>query len=411
MNTRLITISFLFLFVVLAHAKQTTSLSDIQAFLSGEPTREQVMGYVKELEEIIKYDPEECRNYEMLALCYDHLGQHAKAAEMMRQEIKYFPEGEKGLDSLYGNLAGQYLYLKKYEDAKHALDKALEINPKNTMTHRHLFDYYLLTGKYQEAAVQLKTISELDSNEDYYYDAYFAALRLDVSLENAIVLFREAVKINPDSHLAHRALATALRGVALEDIERKFPLVMEELNKAWELNPKYIPTYISIADLYMFMGIKTGEKRYFKDALAWFLKARKLDPKNYRIGYAIGHLFVNSGQYEKAIVELENVAKNVNSNDSVAEMLVRAYNGKAYNSYKSGKKLKEGLRIIDKALNIRPNDGMLLSTKAELLFKLGRLNEAYDYIKKAIVLNPDEAEIKQDLESIEKAIRNINKKE
>jgi tetratricopeptide (TPR) repeat protein len=263
-RTKFITITFLFLFAVLVYAKQTATLSDIRAFLSGEPTREQVSGYVKELEEIIKHDPDDCRNYEMLALCYDYLGQHEKAAEMMRQEIKHFPEGEEGFDSLYGNLAGQCLHLKRYEDAKQALDKALEINPNNTMNHRHLFDYYILTGKYKEAAVQLKTISGLDSKEDYYYDAYFFALKLGIKLEDLIFLFRQAVNANPNSHLAHRALATALRGISFEDIDKKFPLVMEELNKAWELNPKFIPTYISIADMYMFMGMKTGEKSILK---------------------------------------------------------------------------------------------------------------------------------------------------
>lgn len=119
MSTLKIILAFLFVSIFsLCYSKQQINRVDIQTFLSGEPTREQVSGYVKELEGIIKYDPDDCRNYEMLALYYDYLEQHEKAAEMMRQEIKYFPEGEKGFDSLYGNLAGQYLHLKRYEDAK-----------------------------------------------------------------------------------------------------------------------------------------------------------------------------------------------------------------------------------------------------------------------------------------------------
>lgn len=141
------------------------------------------------------------------------------------------------------------------------------------------------------------------------------------------------------------------------------------------------------------------------------MKARKLDPKNYRLAYAMGHFFVNSEQYDKAITELEYVVKNGNNDESVIEMLVRAYNGKAYSYYTKEKNLEKGLNIIDKALNLRPNEGIFLSTKAELLYKLGRLEEAYDYIKKAITLKPDEPEIKQDLENIEKAIKKLNKKE
>ena len=51
-----------------------------------------------------------------------------------------------------------------------------------------------------------------------------------------------------------------------------------------------------------------------------------------------------------------------------------------------------------------PNNGIFLSTKAELLYKLGRYDEAYNYIKKGIALEPNQAEIQSDVKMIEKAL-------
>ena len=68
------------------------------------------------------------------------------------------------------------------------------------------------------------------------------------------------------------------------------------------------------------------------------------------------------------------------------------------------------MESIDKAISMYPNNGIYLSTKAELLYKLGRYNEAYEYIKKGIKLEPNMAEIKNDVKMIEKALNESKKK-
>ncbi len=81
------------------------------------------------------------------------------------------------------------------------------------------------------------------------------------------------------------------------------------------------------------------------------------------------------------------------------------YNSKAYSLYESGERLEEGLEIINNAIFIKPNDGIILSTKAEILYKMKRYEEAYEYIKKGIKLEPNRPEIIQDFKNIKKALK------
>jgi tetratricopeptide (TPR) repeat protein len=409
----IITIFIPFLISLSALAKEDREVSGIKEMLSGGPTRQEIFNLIKAVQARIKEDPTNHDMYEALGFLYDRIGQYDKSIEALKQEIKYYPEDGEDLGTIYSNLARQYMNLGNLDDAKPAIDKALQIDSNDIITHTHLLRYYVLKTQYKEAALELKTLSDLNKdNKDYdcYYDIYVFTLDKIKNDADIVSLFREAIKANPDSHLSHRALATAIRNSS-KDIEKDFPEIMEEFNKALALNPRFVPTYISIANGYMFLGLKTKNKTYLKDSLEWFNKAHKLDPKNIKLTYAISNFFVYTGQHDKAIEKLEPLLNKGDNSEIIIDCLVRAYNIKAYSYYKTGRNLKEGLKIIDKAITFKSNDGVLLSTKAELLYKLGRFNEAYEYIKKAIVLEPDEPEIKQDLENIEKAIKELNKKE
>ncbi len=413
-NKLITLIIFCIFFISLSvYAKIDLEISDIKEILSGNPTRQKILDLIKAAQDKIKEDPTDHNTYEALAFLYNYIGMYGKSLEALKQEIKYYPEDGEDLGIIYSNLARQYMNLGNLDDAKLAIDKALQFNSNDIITHTHLLRYYVLKTKYRDAALELKILSDLNKdNKDYdcYYDIYVFTLGKIKNNAEIVALFREAVNANPDNHLSHRALATAIRNSS-KDIEKDFPEIMEEFNKALALNPRFVPTYISIANAYMFLGLNTKNKTYFKDSMKWFNKAHKLDPKNTKLTYAMGNFFVYTGQHDKAIEKLEPFLNKGDNNESIIDCLTRAYNDKAYSCYIKGKNLEKGLNIIDKALNLRPNDGMFLSTKAELLYKLERLNEAYDYIKKAIALEPDEPEIKQDLVNIEKAVTELNKKE
>ncbi|MCX5692161.1 MAG: tetratricopeptide repeat protein [Candidatus Omnitrophica bacterium] len=382
--------------------------SSIKELITGQPDDRTIRDNIDNIEDVIKEDPKNYEAYSMLAFGYDYLELYAKALEARKLEIKYAPEKE-AWDIIYGNLARAYLSLGRIDEAKKPILKSLKYNPENIISHIHLLSFYVLKKQYKEAASEFKILSELDKSRDFYHEIYAWRFDNDKDLKDMVTLFEEAVKINPDSYLAHRVLGIAVRDSS-GDIEKNISAVMKSLNKALELNPKYVPTYIAIANTYMYIAVATKKKAYYNDSLRWIDKAYKLAPKDLKLAYAAGHIYLNMGQYNKAIEKFEYAYYGGDKYENVLQSLTQAYNQKAYIShYKTGINLNKGLETIDKAIMLNPNDAIILSTKAELLYKMKRFKEAYEYIKKSLELDPNNPEVKEDLVNIEKALKEAKK--
>ncbi len=379
-------------------------IASLEKFLSGQVALEEAHKAADKVQEGLKKNPRNNANYAALAFLYDYTGDYEKALEALKSEIKYTPERSEW-DVVYGNLAREYINLGRADYIRKPAIKSLRFNPKNITSHLHLLNYYILKGQYKKAGLELKILSRLDKEADFYYDIYISCVNKLKDINKVTELFKEAVKANPDSYLAHRVLGTIIRDSSYDDMEKNLPVVMESFNKALELKPDYTPTYISIANTYMYLGLKTNKKPYFQDAMAWVDKAHKIDPKNSKLAHCAGNIFLVMEEYDKGIERLEYAFyRGVNDRDA-AELLAAAYNNKAYSYYEAGKNIKEGLKIIDKAIALSPDNGLILSTKAELLYKAKKFKEAYQYIQKAMELEPDEPGIKKDLEIMEAAIQ------
>jgi len=353
----------------------------------------------------IMRDPYNYELYAKLAFVYDYIGDYESALEALESELKYMPEDYENKDIIYGNLARACLLTGRTDEAKPWLDEANKINPDNRFNRWHSLTYSILKGKYTVAASEMRKLAELDpSDRDHYYDAYRYAFDNIKDKKAVIVLFHKAVKENPESHQAHRALGVAIRNASLNNYEENMPTVIKELKKALRLDPTYIPTYISIADTYLLLAEKTGHRNQYTEALKWFNEAYKIDPENLRLIYAMGNLYYAMGKYEKAIEKLEYAYDNGLQDEPLTRILAMSYNNIAYDIYESGENLEEGLRLIGKAVILKPDDGIILGTKAELLYKLGKYETAHFYIKKALELEPDHEEMNQDLIKIKEAL-------
>lgn len=349
----------------------------------------------------IASDPQNFENYGMLAFAYDYIGDYKNELEALKSEVQYLPDDLEDKGIIYGNLARAYMLTDQWEEGKQWLDKADAINSRNFYNRWNAFDYYLIFKKdFKNAALQLKSLQEFYEGEDkdQYYDAYIKSFENSVAPNEIIELFKESVKLEPNNNKTHRALGVAIRNSSPNEYVKNLPSAMKELKIALKLNPQHIPTYISIADTYMLLGSKTNKKADYQKALNWFNKAYQINPKDLRLAYAMGNFFYYTQEYDKAIEKLEYAYANNSDADQIKESLAFAYNGKAYGLYKANEKLEQGLKLINKAIELKPNDGILLGTKAELLYKMGKYAEALELIKRALDLEPNHEEMKRDFQ-------------
>ncbi len=359
------------------------------------------------LKQKIAYEPDNYENYGVLGFAYDYIGDYENELEALKMEARLIPNdlGEK--DIIYGNLARAYMLNDQWKEGKVWLDKADSLNPSNFYNRWNAFDYYLMHAKNaREAASQLKRLQEFYKDDcDQYYEAYIKSVGNAVPSGKIIELFRAAVQLEPKNSRAHRVLGVAIRNSSKEDFEKNIPSAMKELNRALKLDPQYIPTYISIADTYMLLGIRTKNEKDNKKALEWFHKAYAINPEDSRLAYAMGTFYFYRQDYDHAIEKLEFVYKDGLEDNALKENLAWSYNNKAYALYQAGQNLDEGLLLVNKAVELLPGNGIILGTKAELLYKLGKYGEAHKYIKQALELEPGQAEMEQDLSMIEKALK------
>jgi len=390
-------------------ATQDITVNDIHNFISTGPTTQEIQGAIAKIKNVIAADPSNYTAYEMLALLYEYANQYEQALQELLTAAQYFPQHSQEGDIFYGHLGRIYIHLQRFDEAKPIIDKALLCNPDNLFNRMSLLSYYIAKDMHKEAAQELKVMSSLNKEKDYYYHFYvYATSDLHKPGPGVIKLFQEAIKANPKNNMPYRAFAIALRDHST-NLKKDFPRIQAQLKKSLKLNQKYLYTYISFADTYMLLGLETGKRAYFKKSLHWFNRAYALEPDNIILASAMGHFYVNTGAYDKAIDTLEYVRAHGDNSTGIIDGLVYAYNNKADRYYKTGENLESGLEIIDKALKLRPNDGMLFTTKAQILYKMQRYSEAYEYIKKAIAIYPHNEVIMEDFQAIKEAFEKQTK--
>ncbi|MFH1093717.1 MAG: tetratricopeptide repeat protein [Candidatus Omnitrophota bacterium] len=358
------------------------------------------------LKAAIEEDPENYEYYSMLAFVYNYAGMDKEALETLEKELEYYPGPDWNV--LYYNIARAYMNMNQLEEGKVYLDKAMDYRPDNVYNNELLMEYSILIKDYRQAAIGMKILADLVPSRDWYYDTFtkFHA-REDRNEYDFAALYKEALTENPDNHYAIRAYALMLRNKGTKEFLQNYAVIIKELKRAYSLKPDYVFHCVGIGNTYLWKWAVDKDKKDKKDlrqALKWMKKAQKLEPENPKVLFGLGNLYIYAQEEDKAIALLEKVMSLGMNDETVTDALALAYNNKAYDLYEKGEDLEKGISLIDQALIFSPEDGIILGTKAELLYKLGRYEQAHEYIKKAIALEPGEPEMQQDLENIEKAL-------
>jgi tetratricopeptide (TPR) repeat protein len=396
------------LFPANLQAKLSVKIPELQPEVS---QNKELPDYVKNLvrlrRDIIR-SPYNYKNYGLLAGVYDFVQDYASELEALQMQVRYMPEDAPDKDRVYSNLARAYLLNQQPQNAKVWLDKAQALNADDVFTQWLFFTYHILQEEYTMAARVLKQLDESKDTEteDFYYNAYEFCLEAIDDADTIIRLFRAGVKENPQSAYAHRALGIAIRNSTTDvaTYKENIPEVMGEFKKALSLDPDYVPTYISAGNTYVLLTAWTQDPSYAEQALVWFDKASAIEPDNQRLAFAYGNLYYHANDYQKAIEKLEFAYEQGLKGGVLKETLAFAYNNRAYEIYQSGENLQQGMKMIRKAESLVPNNGIIIGTKAELLYKLGRYEQAHEYIQQALKLEPGHKEMLQDKIMIEKAL-------
>ena len=193
---------------------------------------------------------------------------------------------------------GRYQWSKRSEPgmiaAEHLFRNAVVADPEFALAYVGLADT-LLTQQpnEQEAAFVVGKALELDPNlAEAHASRGFHLMFLRWQWPEAEAAFRRSLELNPNYATAHHWYATLLA------IKGETEAAKSEMHKAIELNPISYNFLADLGQLYYFSGDYAEAEKYC-------LKALELYPDFVFAHQYLHFIYLKTGQYEKAVVELE----------------------------------------------------------------------------------------------------------
>ena len=134
-------------------------------------------------------------------------------------------------------------------------------------------------------------------------------------------------------------------------------------------------------------NIMRGHKRY-DEAIEYYTKAialvgPKAEKKHWTYFYARGTCYERVKKWPLAEVDLQKAMLLAPD-----QPLVLNYLG--YSWVDQSKNLKQGLALIEKAVNLKPDDGYIVDSLGWAHYRLGNFKEAVKYLERAVELKPED---------------------
>ncbi len=305
-------------------------------------------------------------------------------------EIQDFEMGDSVVREIAGRypfsgearkLIGRY-YLEKgeYDKALSEFLVALGLQKGDPEVHYYLSRTLFALGALRDAIGEINNaIKENPFLSEYHYYKVFLLLNAGELDEGIKWIYYSELKFGKNAYLYY---------LKAEVFKRKgdFKGAMLNYQRALELDSLNLKRYYDLLLFARSAKVKLDEDYYILRALN-IVKSKE-------DSILFSNLLLELGNYRMASKILWSI---IQSGDSSAVLL----NNLAYSLAELGEDLEYALELIDLALMDAPNDYQFLDTKALILYKLGRREEAKVSIKRALDEGgKDDPEVKRHYEMI-----------
>jgi tetratricopeptide (TPR) repeat protein len=176
-----------------------------------------------------------------------------------------------------------------------------------------------------------------------------------------------------------RALGALRAAIALDRMERTEE-AEAAFKEALQRNPEDMQSYISYGNMLR------GRERFAEAAAVYTQALDRLDRReasDWSIFYFRGIAYERTKEWKKAEADFHEALRL-----SPDQPLVLNYLG--YSWVDMGMNLDEAMRMIRKAVDLRPNDGYIVDSLGWAHYRLGRYEEAVTELERAVSLRPDD---------------------
>ncbi|MFL1895027.1 tetratricopeptide repeat protein [Aquimarina sp. 2-A2] len=304
------------------------------------------------------------KKFRTIGNTYSDLNQHNRAIKAYDKAIKLNP-----LDTILYNSRGLALKkLKKYKEAIYNFESVIELDSMNDAAIYNLGSVYSILKKNSLAINSFTKAIEINpKKEDYHIYSGLVSGETNNHSE-AIKSYSIALTINKNDTIAYNN-----RGVAYKQIG-KFNLAMADYNKALSLDSTLISAYNN-------RGIIYKKLKKYDQALHDYTKAINLNENNVVNAYFNrGVLYSIIGKYRLALRDLNTyLSKNKSDYDSYHQRGI---------VFRELGMLRLAIEDFEKATLLKENSPEVLINKAKTFLILDNYNAAVLDLNKYLSLDP-----------------------
>ena len=262
---------------------------------------------------------------------------------------------------------------KKFQEASLEFRNALQIDDQLAEAHWGLANAYEGLQRYQEAFEEMRQVVELDPNNldvrvklgNYYL---MGSKQSPAAITEAERLAKEVLQKNPNHIEGH-----VLMGSVLFAQDHK-PEAFAELNRAIEVDPKRVESYLSLARFYaLTKDLATAE--------ATFQRAISVNSASALAHYEYGKFLVQLSRLDLAEAEFLK-AVSVNGANREARFVLASF----YLVNKRFDKAEDAYKALAELDKDKPEGRSVL---ADFYSAIGRLDEAIAIYKEVVAKSPD----------------------
>lgn len=323
---------------------------------------------------VLEKNPDHPEAHFNLALCYHKLNNEEEALRYYKKAVEVNPK----LNDAYNNIA--YIYneqgdTEKAEEYLLKTDYALENNGAissafgelsgSTSDNREIIEAvkYIQLGNLEKAEKVIKFALEKNPDNHELLFAHGNILFHLNQIDLALNSFNKALELNDSNPVAYYSV-----GVCLQNLG-KIDQAQEHYKKAIELKPDY-------TDAINNLGLMYYAKKDYETAQEYFNKVLQIDPEHINAIVNLGSAKTFLNDFDGAAAAFE-IAKSIAAKKNDKQNAAMIYSNIGFLLLRRSE-LDEALQYLDKAIESNPENVLAHYNKAETLLKKGNFIDGWE---------------------------------
>lgn len=295
--------------------------------------------------------------------------EYSCAEKFLKKYISLYPRDIKG----YYQLGRLYKSIGKNNLAEKYLLKALKINPKYDPALFSIISLYLDSKKYKKLENLLLSYLKKEPNNTLYLEELFNLYMRTGEYLKAKNIVDRIVKLKPNEEryiISKYYIYLKLK---------KGKEILGDVKRHLKIEPENL-------DLLLILGLIYEQDKQYRKAEKIYKKIIKIDA-SFKDAYdRLAQIYYEQGKLDKAEKVLKNLLKNYFFFSRIEKSKYYIYLSDILR--KEGK-IKEGFEYLKKALSIDPDNPDINFYIAVYYDEIGDWKKAKEYLERAIKLNPD----------------------